>query len=164
VIVAERGEDYSTGLRPVSEIEELRGLVEHYALGSLYMDRAGGEPESRISNGTDAQVPALEAPRPSIMEFFRLDIVTGDARLSSAKSVSLDNGSGELRVSSNFASQSNSARSLQRSECFGWSGVATLFHPLMKRSMAYLLASFPGAPQFLRAGGSMTLRGREESK
>jgi predicted ATPase len=37
VIVAERGQDQSTGLRPVSEIEELKGLVEHYALGSLYM-------------------------------------------------------------------------------------------------------------------------------
>ncbi len=54
VIVAERGEDHSTGLRPVSEIEELKGLVEHYALGSLYMAEEVGS-QSRMPNGTDAK-------------------------------------------------------------------------------------------------------------
>ena len=42
VIVAERAKDNSTSLRPVSEIAELKGLVEHYALGSLYMSEQVG--------------------------------------------------------------------------------------------------------------------------
>ncbi len=59
VIVAERGEDYSTALRPVSEIEELKGLVEHYALGSLYMaeevGRQSGTPNGNAAGGTTAK-------------------------------------------------------------------------------------------------------------
>jgi predicted ATPase len=37
VVVAERGNDQSSLLRRVSQIGELKGLVEQYALGSLYM-------------------------------------------------------------------------------------------------------------------------------
>ena len=37
VVVAEMGEDRSTALRRVSEIEELRDVLEQYAIGSLYM-------------------------------------------------------------------------------------------------------------------------------
>ena len=53
VIVAKRGQDYSTELRPVSEIEELKGLVEHYALGSLYMAEQVGS-QSGMPNGAEA--------------------------------------------------------------------------------------------------------------
>lgn len=53
VIVAERGEDYSTTLRTVSEIQELKGLVEHYALGSLYMAEQVGSQSGSYDDHED---------------------------------------------------------------------------------------------------------------
>ncbi len=57
VVVAERGADASSTLRRVSEMHELRDLVDHYALGSLYMAEQIGAQDTRnhLADADDTQ-------------------------------------------------------------------------------------------------------------
>jgi predicted ATPase len=57
VIVAERGDDQSTLFRRVSQIEELKDLVEQYALGSLYMAEQVGSQSGTETMAIDGATP-----------------------------------------------------------------------------------------------------------
>lgn len=56
VVVAEAGQDRATALRRVSEIAEIHDLLEHYAVGSLYMSENVG-PQGLTRDWAESEAP-----------------------------------------------------------------------------------------------------------